>query len=316
MQCTLFITGNYKRAEEITYFPGGASFFEQVVREISVARYEIFLQLYALENDDTGRMLLKALEEAAGRGVNVFVLLDAFGSASMRKAAKSWIRKGIHIRFFSPLVLGKLRTGRRLHHKLLVIDGKRAYTGSMNFSDKYHGSSQHAPWLDIGFWLSGNICLDIRERCKRLMAYRGEIPDLPPSNGQLGKNYPARLTQNDWFQHKRNIYFNLREAVRFAEKEIIIVSSYFIPSNRLIRQLNQARSRGVEVLLYVQGLSDVPLARNASRYWYRALFRKGVKIFEFPTRVLHGKMLMMDRRWVSAGSFNFNHLSNYTSIES
>lgn len=308
----------YNKATSLRFLQSGEEYFSALLEVIENAKKLIFLQVYTMDPDDTGEMIMKALEQAAQRDVKVYVLVDAYGSKALpEKRVKAMQQAGIHCRRFSPIVFLKFRAGRRLHHKIVVADGEAAVVGGINISDKYRGDENTQPWLDFGLYLTGPVTIDLVRLCGR-MYYPDRVPSAIKS---LKKNpsdpgvYPAAVVHSDWFNRKNKINYLFKQAIRQSEKEIIIICSYFIPSFRVISLLKSASRRGITINLYLQGKSDVPIVRNATRFFYRIFFKHSMAIFEFPHRILHGKLWMVDQKVLSIGSYNYNHLSEYTSIE-
>jgi cardiolipin synthase A/B len=317
MEIPLFKIGNYKSADAVQLLESGTEFFSAVLMLINHAKTTLHLQYYALSPDETGNEIIQALKEAAKRGVSVKLLLDAFGSKAMKGNPLHELKKaGVEYRLFSPVLLYKLRTGRRLHHKIIVADSVTAIVGGINISDKYKGTAGQAAWLDFALQIHGAVCADIATLCGRLLyGHKSSFKKKPLHTGTGSELIPVRIAHEDWFLKKHQVHTDLQQAIYFAKERIVIVCSYFIPNYKMIRLLKKAAESGVEIHLYLQGKSDILLARDAGRYWYRALQRQHINIYEFPARVLHGKLAMIDDKWLTIGSSNFNHLSNYTSIE-
>jgi cardiolipin synthase A/B len=317
MDSPLFQSGNYKSADVVHLLESGNEFFAALLQLIQGAKTTLYLQYYALTPDKTGNEVLQALKDAANRGVSVKILLDAFGSAAIKGAPLAELKKAmVEYRLFSPIRLYRLRIGRRLHHKIIIADSATAIVGGINISDKYRGTKEQIAWLDFALQLQGVVCKDIAILCERLFYSRKpsfKKKQLHNTEGIM--QVPVRIAHEDWFLKKRQIHRNLQQAIHFAKEHITIVCSYFIPNYKMIRLLKKAAKRGVLVRLYLQGKTDVQLARDAGRYWYRVLQRHHIAIYEFPGRVLHGKLAMIDGKWLTIGSSNFNHLSKYTSIE-
>ena len=309
---------DYNKASQLRFLQSGDEYFSVMIDAIQRAEKVIYLQVYTLEPDNIGHTIIQALKQAARRNVIVYVLVDAYGSKLLTKNhIREMQETGIHCRRFSPIVFLKLRAGRRLHHKILVVDGQTAIIAGINVSDKYKGDQKNLPWLDFGLFVSGPVAFDLLKLCSRMY-----YPDrVPASVRHLKKQitdkgiYPTRVVHSDWFRRKNTINHYFKQAIRQAENDIIIICSYFIPSFRIIALLKSAARRGIKISLYLQGKSDVPVVRDATRFFYRIFFRHNMQIFEFPERILHGKLWMVDDKVISIGSFNFNHLSEYTSIE-
>jgi cardiolipin synthase A/B len=308
----------YNKATTLRFLQSGEEYFTSLLGIIHEAKRIIYLQMYTLDPDNIGHMITQALKQAVQRNVKVYVLLDAYGSRAFIKKEMQQIQDaGIHCRSFSPIVFLKLRAGRRLHHKIAVVDGEVAIIGGINISDKYRGDNKTLPWLDFGLYLTGPVVTDLGRLAERMY-----YPDrIPTSFGSVKINisdketYSTAVVHSDWFRRKNKINYHFKQAIRHAENEIIIICSYFLPSFRLITLLKRASQRGIRIQLYLQGKSDVPIVRDATRFFYRIFFRQNMQIFEFPERVLHGKLWMVDNKIISIGSYNFNHLSEYTSVE-
>ena len=134
---------------------------------IENAQREIHLQTYIFENDETGNSVASCLKKTAERKVKVYVLLDAYGSSALPdNFVQDLIQHGILIRFFSPLFsLNNFYLGRRMHHKVVVVDGKTALIGGINIADKYHGSKELEPWLDYAVKLDCPVSADLQKLC-------------------------------------------------------------------------------------------------------------------------------------------------------
>ena len=308
----------YNTATDLRFLQSGEEYFTALLSIIENAKKLVYLQIYTLDPDETGMVIINALKKAVQRKVKVFVLVDAYGSKALgKKGIHDMQEAGIHCRRFSPIVFLKFRAGRRLHHKIAVADGETAIIGGINISDKYRGTDTVLPWLDFGIYLTGSVALDLQRLCGRMY-----YPDKSPATVRGAKKYnpsiglyPAAVVHSDWFRRRNKINYHFKQAIRHAEKNIIIICSYFLPSFRLITLLKQASQKGIQIDLYLQGKSDVPVVRNATRFFYRIFFQHKMKIFEFPERILHGKLWMVDKKIISLGSYNFNHLSEYTSVE-
>jgi cardiolipin synthase len=124
-----------------------------------------------------------------------------------------------------------------------------------------------------------------------------------------------RLSTNDWPRGRREISATYRRMFRSAQRSIIIVNSYFLPSYRTMRAIRRASKRGCAVTLLVGAVSDVPLAKAATRHLYKRLLKSGVQIFEYRPAVLHAKVCLVDGQWLNLGSYNLNHLSEFFSVE-
>ena len=128
-------------------------------------------------------------------------------------------------------------------------------------------------------------------------------------------NYRVSIFQNDWLKRKNEVFTAYINKIDQAKKEIVIVSSYFLPGKKLIKALKKAAKNGVKIKLILSGISDIPLARKASCYLYSKLLRCNIEVYEWNKSILHGKTAVIDAAWTTVGSFNLNNLSSFASIE-
>ena len=306
-------TGNM---EYIELVHSGDDYFLRMKNIIENAQEEIHLQTYIFENDETGGSIATFLKEAAKRHVKVYLLLDAYGSAQLPESfTQDLVKHGISFRFFSPLIsVNNFYVGRRMHHKILVADGKTTLIGGINIADKYHGSPDSEPWLDYAVQLQCPAAIALQNLCRSIFFKRRELIKIK-SVFHEADNAVVRIIQNDWLAGKTEVcdaYFN---AILHAEKEIIIAGSYFLPGRRLSGALKKACNRGIKTTLILAGISDVPLIRRAVTHLYSSFLRRHMILYEWHKSVLHSKAAVVDNKWATVGSFNLNSLSCFGSIE-
>ena len=314
-----FKTEDHHQAADIRLVHSGNDYFETLENLIHSAKHSLHLQTYIFNDDETGRRIARALKEACLRGVEVTMMLDGFGSASLsRKFVHDLRLAGIRLRFFSPFFSFQIiYFGRRLHHKVVVADQYTALIGGINIADKYHGSPSEQAWLDYAILLKGKVCKDVEKICRQLYGrkFRKKKNNIPSNHIDTEKLIPIRIKQNDRFRRKNQISASYLHAIKNAKSSIYLTGSYFLPGTKLRKALVNAAKRGVEVHLILAGVSDVPTFQTATRWLYDFLFRNGIKIYEWKKSVLHGKIALVDDTWATIGSFNLNHLSAYGSIE-
>lgn len=313
---------NILQADTLELSVSGEDFFSRSLGIIERSKKRIYLQTYIFIDDETGHIIIDALQKAVQRGVEVLVLVDAFGSFAMsREAIDSMQKNGIKFRKFSPLfVHHRLTLGRRLHHKILLGDENEALIGGINIEDKYRLPGDKMPWLDYAIYLTGPVCQYVSYICEH--TWRGKFYRARMTNNHNNHNgthekkgIPVKIRQNDWLLRKEGVSRSYRTALKHANSSIIILGSYFLPGRRIRNLLREASARNVKVTLILQGASDVILAKKASVWLYAWLMRNGFEIYEWDRTILHGKITYIDGNWVTIGSYNINHLSDYASIE-
>lgn len=307
----------YVPARKVNIVFSGKNFFDTLEKLIDSAGQTIQFQTYIYAEDDSGKRIADALIRAAERKVQVYLLADGFGSASLSsRFIQRFENAGVNFRFFSPWLSSEsMYLGRRLHHKIVVVDKTRALVGGINIADKYHGTKDEPPWLDYAVLIEGEVCSFLHKLCQNI--YQKKLFRKSPkfiSRDATGP-YLVRFRRNDWIWKKNEIHNSYRRALAGASESVTIIGSYFLPGFLFRRMLKRASRRGVKINIILTGKSDVKFIRNAERYLYGFLLRNGMRIFEWPNSMMHGKVALVDDDWATIGSFNINQLSLYRSIE-
>jgi len=311
-------TASFQPADEVILLQSGTQYFDFLNTLLFEAKESIHLHTYIFEPDATGNQVATALLDAVARGVEVSVVVDGFGSGKFpNRWVQQWSYAGIQIRRFSKISLFKnLNIGRRLHHKVIVVDDAKALVGGINIADKYKGSVEEVPWLDFALYLEGNIAKSLRKICDHIEERSFPVFSNQPPPKYHGQNIAqVNIRQNDWLRNKKQIHYSYWMAFQKAEKSITLFASYFLPGRKLIKALEKASKRGVRIRLILAGKSDIPVFLNASLYLYDWLLQNKVELYEWNHSVMHAKLAMVDDEWMTVGSFNLNHLSTYASIE-
>lgn len=312
---------DYYQYNRVQLVRGGAAYFESLEDLIRKAQHYLYLQVYILEADETGNRIRKALEHAAARGVYVHVLVDGYASQNLPLSfVQSLVLSGVQFRFFEPLYRSRyFYFGRRLHHKVTVADGRWALVGGLNISDRYNDTVEQPAWLDWAVLAEGEVALGLHNICasRALSAWRIHPSKLPrpPAFPLPETKVRVGIRVNDWVRRKSEITDCYLKMMARAEKEILIMSSYFFPGQKIRRQLVKAARRGVRIRVVVAGHSDVKLAKQAERYMYRWMLKNRMEIYEYQRNVLHAKVAVCDFHHVTIGSYNLNEISERASVE-
>lgn len=313
---------DYKSGHQVKLLQGGEEFFKYIEDAIDEARSYIHFQAYILDEDATGKRIINALIRAAGRGVRIYLLLDALGTKYLTDEFVNSIEgSGILFRFFSPTFITKdYHLSLRLHSKVVLTDGDTAIIGGMNFADRYHGSGEKKEWLDFALMIKGPECAYLLEIVKKLW----NRPFTPKAERsvefvQNPASYPdnvsLKIIQNNWYRNKIEILKTYRSAFRDAQKRMIIFAGYFLPGRNERRLMRIASQRGVEIIIVLSAESDDPMFDRATRFLYDFILRNNIKIYEYLPSNLHAKVATVDGKWCTIGSYNLNHLSDYASVE-
>jgi len=287
----------------------GEQFFPRMLEVIAAARRYILLEMYLFESGTVANRFIKAMSEAAARGVSIYVLLDDFGARGLsRKDRVQLAQHGVYLAFYNPLRYGKLRRNLfRDHRKLLVVDGEAAFTGGTGIIDAF--AFPHDPersWHETVVEIHGPNVADWQTLFEENWRHWSTQPLItlqqPPSNYAAGAQL-GRVTATGGPTHIE-IKRSFIRRVRAAERIVWISTAYFVPSWKVLRVLRHTARRGADVRLLLPGpYTDHPAVRHAGRRFYTGLLRNGVRIFEYQPRFLHAKVLLCDH-WVSIGSSN------------
>ncbi|MCE0464659.1 cardiolipin synthase ClsB [Pseudomonas uvaldensis] len=310
----------------VTLLENGEEYFPRVFEAIRRAETEILIETFILFEDKVGNELRDLLVDAAHRGVRVTLSLDGFGCGELTpEFLASLSNAGVRLQMFdpAPLHLG-IRTNwfRRLHRKVVVVDGVIAFIGGINFSADHLGDFGPEAKQDYSVEVKGPAVVDIHHfalmqsgrpsRAKywwqRRRSRRSELA-FSDHDGQV------RLVYRDNHEHQTDIEEVYLQVLRSAQRRVVIANAYFFPGYRLLREIRNAARRGVEVRLILQGQPDMMIAKLAARMLYDYLLKAGVVIYEYCERPLHGKVALVDEDWSTVGSSNLDPLSLSLNLE-
>jgi cardiolipin synthase len=304
----------------------GEAFYPRVFELISKAQREVLIETFILYEDKVGNALHKVLLEAAQRGVQIDLTVDAFGSPNLSQEYISTLTAaGVRIHVFDPAprLFRRVNYFRRMHRKLVVVDGTVAFVGGINYSADHLGDYGPEAKQDYATEVHGPIVAHIHHfmqqvimECKPGQRWRFRRPVRQPvvQLPEVG-NADALFVWRDNREHTKDIERQYRLAIRLARKRIVIANAYFFPGYAFLRDLRKAARRGVEVSLILQGNPDMPIVKMAASMLYYHLLAGGVKIFEYCDRPLHGKIAVIDDEWSTVGSSNLDPLSLSLNLE-
>lgn len=304
----------------------GEEFYPRVFDRIRAARHEVLLETFIIADDKVGQELQQALISAAEAGARVEVMVDGYGTFDLSAPfITKMIEAKIAVRVFdpSPRLLG-MRTNmfRRLHRKIVVVDGEVAYVGGINFSEEHLGDFGEMAKQDYAVEVRGPIVADIHRASMDLLREaslkkHGDTIShdfkIPPATNAGNSRMMIAVRDNN--KHTSDIEKCYLQAILAAKKRIVIANAYFFPGYRFLRALRNASRRGLEVTLIMQGQPDMPWVSACSRLLYNYLLKEGVKIYEYCDRPLHGKVAVVDDKWVTIGSSNLDPLSLAMNLE-
>ena len=321
------MSARWRDGNHVELLENGEAFYPRLYAAIDAARREVLLETFILRDDKVGQALQKTLIAAAQRGVRVEVTVDAWGSMGLTpEFIQDLTTAGVGFRLFGttqPRWLLRLAWFRRLHRKIVVVDGEVAFVGGINFCADHLADFGPEAKQDYAAEVTGPVVADIhgfvldaigsthRKRWWRRAAGRASEPEPLPSTGAMTVMFVTR----DNRRHRTAIERHYRAAIATSKQRLVIANAYFFPGYRLLRDIRNAARRGVDVRLLMQGEPDMLVARLGARMLYDYLLRAGVRIYEYCERPFHGKVALTDDTWATVGSSNLDPLSLSFNLE-
>jgi len=311
-----FLGGN-----RLSLLESGAAYFPALIAAIDAALHEVHLESYIFADDTTGRRVVASLAGAAQRGVAVRVLVDGFGAREFASGlGASLAARGVEVMTYRPEV-GNFRFRRhrlrRLHRKLVVVDGRVAFVGGINVLDDFDDGKSVSARFDYAVSIEGPLVARIHATCRHVwrlvrwasLGHRPPPPAPLPTVAGIRGTTQAALLIRDNLRHRRDIENAYLGAIHRARHEIVIANAYFLPGLRFRRALLAAAKRGVSVKVLLQGRVEYVLQHYATQSLYDRMLSAGVRVFEYDRGFLHAKVAVIDRHWATVGSSNIDPLS-------
>ncbi|WP_415061973.1 phospholipase D-like domain-containing protein [Bdellovibrio sp.] len=321
---------------QVRIFHSGDEYYLSLIQDIRQAKSSVTIESYIFAVDKLTNSIIEELTKARERGCTVKVIVDGFGSYySIPQLDRLFAQRGIEMRVFHPFPYPLLwvrrlfskhtsqrswvfkSINRRTHRKITIIDEKRAYLGSFNFTqDHCESLIGKKAWRDTGVWVEGPAVrrLVLAFQISYLRTYLKGIINWLGRWRPKSEPHEALLRLNTTQRMRRRLYKDLLMRLNRAQSRIYITTAYFLPKRALLRALMKAARRGIDVKILIPGKSDVPMVKWAAFYIIRFLLHKRVPIYEYQKTILHAKTMIIDNE-AFIGSFNLNHRSVLHDLE-
>jgi cardiolipin synthase len=294
----------------------GDEFYPAMLGAIRGASQSITIEAYIYWKGVVGMEFAIALADRARAGVSVKILLDAVGSSTIGAEILQILESGpCELAWFNPIRPYSLgRFNYRTHRKTLVIDGRLGFTGGAGIADHWTGHAEDPDhWRDMQIEIEGPGTVPLQtgfaqnwlQTTRELVSGPRFFPVIPPAgdvsiHGMLSSPSVGASAA-------RIIYYF---AIICARRSIWIANPYFVPDQAAIDALVEAKRRGVDVRITVSGrFNDNWLARHNSIRLFGPLLRAGIAVFEYDRTMLHHKTMVVDGRWATIGTTNFDNRS-------
>ena len=320
----------FSHDNSVTLLMSGQEKFDDMFKAIRQARETVHLEYFNFRNDSIADLLFEILAEKVRQGVTVRALFDGFGNSSNNQPLKkSHIKRlraqGIQIYEYKPLKFPWLHAiFNRDHRKIVIIDGKIAYTGGMNVADYYiKGTEVVGSWRDMHCRIEGDEVNTLqrifRRMWKRVTGEEINGPDLyrgystpayfhglkPDTTATAGHKTVGIINREPHVTRKIIRQFYL-DAINDAKDSIKLVNPYMTLSHKLKKALRNALKRGVKVEIMVSKRSDIPLTPDCMFYNVHRLMKRGARVWIYEPGFHHTKIIMVDGQFCTVGSANLN----------
>ena len=293
----------------------GEEAYPAMLQAIEEAKDFIYLCTYIFDTDDIGKLFIKALSDAHKRGVKVWVLIDAFGEKyHSPPAGRVLAEEGIRVGRFLPLSfsINSLHFNMRNHRKLLVVDGKKGFTGGMNIRRwKAQINSYEVSYTDLHFKVEGPVILELQEVFLEdwFFATGESLSWFEYAYDPLPGNTNCRVISGGPNEDAEKINWILLGVLACAQERIQIMTPYFIPDRVMISALNTAALRGVRVEVILPEKNNLPFIGWANRALLWEMLQNGIRFYYQPAPFAHSKLMVADDSYALIGSSNWDSRS-------
>lgn len=305
------------------YFPRGELMFDSILTELKKANKYIFLEFFIIEPGEMWNSILAILEEKARAGVEVRVLYDDIGCMFTlpRDYAQRLRKRGIKCSVFNrfrPVL--SVRMNNRDHRKILVIDGKAAYTGGVNLADEYINKKERfGDWKDTGILLRGDAAWSLTVMFLNMWDFatgkREEFdPFRPEHTPHAAKGFVQPYVDSPLDDEPlgETVYLNL---INKAKRYVYLTTPYLIVDHATAMALCSAAMAGVDVRIMTPHIPDKKIIFELTRAHYPQLLQAGVQIYEYTPGFVHAKVFAVDDRFGTVGTVNMDYRSMYLHFE-
>ena len=308
----------------VKYFSCGEDKIEELIRQLEKAEKFIFMEYFIIGEGYVWDTVLEVLRKKVKEGVEVRFLYDGMCCLSLLpyhypQELESY---GIQCHMFAPIVPAlSTRQNNRDHRKIVVIDGKVAFTGGINLADEYiNAITRFGYWKDAGLRIEGAAAwnftvmfLDFwnafRPFEQDYSAFRPQLAVLPASDGVVQPYADSPLDEEPVAE---TVYLDI---LAQSQQYVYFYTPYLAIGEEMLDALRNAAKRGVDVRLVLPGIPDKKLVFRLSRSYYLPLLRAGVRIYEYTPGFLHAKCCVSDDRAAVVGSINMDYRSMFLHFE-
>ncbi len=307
---------------KIKLLKSGREKFNDLFDAIRQAKHHIHLEYFNFRNDSIANALFVLLAEKVKEGVEVRALFDAFGNWSnnqpLKKRHLKAIRaQGIEIVKFDPFTFPYINhAAHRDHRKIVVIDGRIAYTGGMNIADYYiNGLPKIGTWRDMHVRIEGPAVNELQKvfltiwNKETKQQVGGDVYLPEPEIADSLYHVPTAIVDRTPKESPRMLSHAYAASIYAAQKSVRIINPYFVPTSSINKALKKTITQGAQVEIMISAKSDIAFTPDASLYKVHKLMKRGATIYLYNGGFHHSKIMMVDDLFCTVGTANLNSRS-------
>jgi len=312
------------KLDSAEYFSVGEEMFADMCKELEKAEKYIFAEYFILQNGKFLNTVVDIMAKKAAQGVDIRIMYDDLGSIATYSLADALKlgEKGIKCVPFNPFLFIKSQLNNRDHRKIMVVDGRVAYSGGINLSDEYINiGSKYGHWKDIGFKITGE---GVKSYTYMFMEFWNAFSNDMIPHDLVGESFEKEGKGGDGYvlpyydspmvdENVSNTFFS--EMLYAASDYVWFYTPYLMLGDSLFDAFIRAAKRGVDVRIIMPGIADKKVVFRLSRSYYRQLIEAGVKIYEYTPGFVHAKGCICDDKLAVLGSVNLDYRSLFLHFE-
>ena len=304
----------FTRGNRVDLLMDGEETYAGMCEAIAAAESYVLVQFYIVEDDASGRRLRDALIKKSRSGIHIHFLYDEIGCL---KLPTSYLRAmqdaGIEVSGFKTTQgsQNRFQINFRNHRKLLIVDGKIGFIGGHNLADDY------LTYRDTHLRVEGPAALHIQfSFLKDWYWATRQIPKISKTVKTVnGDGRKVAIVNTGPADARSNCSVLFATLINTAQRRLWMTSPYFVPDDVMVRALQAAAIRGVDVRILLPGKADHRLVELASFTYYNEMLNCGVRLFRYQDRFMHQKVLLVDDLLAGVGTVNLDNRSLYLNFE-
>lgn len=293
----------------------GGTTFESILSGIAQAEDYVLIQFYMFHDDGLGRRVQQALIDRANAGVRVYMLYDEVGSSGLPDRYINELRNaGVEVSSFKPTQgsRNRFQLNFRNHRKMVVVDGRVGWVGGHNVGDEYLGlDPDFSPWRDTHVRLEGPVVMQLQAVIVADWYWaKREIPELNwQPQAASGRQVNAMIVPSSPSQRHETAGLLFVTALHSARERIWLSAPYFVPDEAVMKALELAALRGVDVRIITTGKPDSLPVYLAAFHYIDQLRDLGIRFYAYKPGFLHEKVMLIDNNVATVGTANFDNRS-------